>query len=404
MSLCELDCRHAKPSAKAYKLKDREGLYLDIRPTGKRIWRQRYKIGGKEKVLTHGAYPAVSLVKAREKRNAAKEKISQGIDPGLIKQQDKRLEKYESAQTFELVAREWLDEYKTRWAERTHDITLSRLEKNVFPFLGNMPVSKITPPLIFACVRKIEERKTNELARRVLRAIGQVFRYAVVTGRAESDQTKDLRGALFPHRSGHFASISIEELPELLHKLNLNTGRLYRQTTIAMWLMIFTFVRTSELLEARWEEFDLDKAEWHIPAERMKMKLPHFVPLSKQVVTLLRELETITKKPELTDPRYPAFVFPSITRRSKPLSNTTLLMALRRMGYYRRMTGHGFRALAMSTIKEKLGYRHEVVDRQLAHLAKSKIDQAYDRAQFIDERKVMMQNWSDFVETISTFE
>ncbi len=266
MALSDLECRHAKPQSSPYKLRDSNGLYLEVRSSGTKIWRQRYKICGKEKLLTHGNYPAVSLVQAREKRDAARADIAGGINPNQIKREQKILAKYASAQTFELVAREWLQEFKARWADRTHDNTLSRLEKNVFPAIGNMPISEVTPPMIYACVRKIEVRKTNELARRVLRAIGQVFRYAVVTGRAQSDQTRDLRGALFPHRAGHFASITIEELPELLQKLKLNTGRLQRPTMIAMWLMILTFVRTSELLEATWEEVNLEKAEWRIPA------------------------------------------------------------------------------------------------------------------------------------------
>ncbi len=400
MALSDLDCRHAKPQSSPYKLRDSSGLYLEVRSSGTKIWRQRYKICGKEKLLTHGNYPAVSLVQAREKRDAARADIAGGINPNQIKREQKILAKYASAQTFELVAREWLQEYKSRWADRTHDNTLSRLEKNVFPFFGKMPVSEITPPMIYACVRRIEERKTNELARRVLRAIGQVFRYAVVTGRAESDKTRDLKGALFPHRPGHFAAITIEELPELLRKLNVNTGRLYRQTTIAMWLMILTFVRTSELLEARWDEVNFDRAEWRIPPERMKMKSAHTVPLSKQAIALLRELETISRKRVESVGLSPNYLFPSFTRRDKPMSNTTLLMALRRMDYYRRMTGHGFRALAMSTIKERLGYRHEVVDRQLAHLPKGKVNQAYDRADFLGERKVMMQQWADYIDEV----
>lgn len=397
MSLTELKCRHASPRGKAYRLNDADGLFLDVRPSGKRVWRQRCYLNGLEKILTIGNYPSFSLVKAREKRDAVREEIAAGQDPCAAVQESKQLAKYVNAQTFELVACEWLEAYKARWIEKHYQTMLSRLERHVFPSLGRMPVSKITPPMIYACVRKIEERNSNELARRVLNIISQVFRYAVVTGRAQSDQTKDLRGALIPYSKGHFAAISVDELPELLQKLRSNEARLLRPTMIAMWLMLLTFVRTSELLQARWEEIDLEKAVWRIPAERMKMRKPHIVPLATQAVTLLWELETKTKRPD--DWVLPNYVFPSVTRRGKPLSSTCLLMALRRMGYYKRMTGHGFRALAMSAIKEKLGYRHEVVDRQLAHVPKNNVDKAYDRAEFRDERAVMMQDWADYIDS-----
>lgn len=401
MPLSELDCRHAKPRPKAYRMNDSEGLYLDVRPTGKRYWRQRYRTDGKEKILTLGSYPELSLVKAREKRDAAKQEIRGGIDPSSVKQQNKRLAKYKAAQTFALVAKEWHAEYKDRWSVRHAHNLISRLEQNVFPFIGSMPISQITPPMIFACVRKIEERKNCELANRVLQIIGQVFRYAVTTGRAEHDMTKDLKGALRRYGKNHFASIEIDELPELIKKLNKNEARLYRQTMIAMFLMLLTFVRTSELIEARWSEFDLEKAEWNVPAERMKMRHPHFVPLSKQAVSFLIELQTITGTARQGDSDRPDYIFPSITNKRRPMSNTTILMALRRFGYYRKMTGHGFRSLAMSAIKEKLGYRHEVVDRQLAHLPRNKVDQAYDRAKFLPERVTMMQDWADYIDQIS---
>lgn len=398
MPLTELECRHAKPLSKPYKIVDAEGLYLDVRTTGKKVWRQRYMMNGREKILTHGRYPQVSLVKAREKRNEAKESLSKGQDPTHIKLEEKHLAQYKAGQTNEVVALEWLEAYRTTWSEKHYETIKSRLECNVFPMLGSFPMSDTTPPMIFACVQTVERRRGSEVALRVLNYVSQYYRYGVRTGRALADPTRDLRGGLKPAQRSHFASIKVEELPDLLEKMRSNSARLLRPTMIAMWLMLLTFVRTKELLHAQWPEFDLEKGEWHIPAERMKMRKPHFVPLPKQAVALLRELETLTMRRETEVTSQPQYLFPSVTRRGQPLSNTSLLMALRRMGYYKRMTGHGFRALAMSAIKEQLGYRHEVVDRQLAHEPRNSIDKAYDRADFKAERKVMMQDWANYID------
>ena len=228
----------------------------------------------------------------------------------------------------------------------------------------------ITPPHIYACLQKIEERGAHEMARRALQMCGQVFRYAVVTGRVETDMTRDLKGSLKKFKRGHFASIEVDELPALVKKINNNDKRLFKQTTLTLKMMLLTFVRTNELIEATWDEFNFEKAVWNIPAERMKMREPHVVPLAKQTLEILQELKEMNSNRK--------FVFPSIFRPHKHTSDGTILSALKRLGYQNKMTGHGFRSLAMSTIKEKLGYQHEVVDRQLAHLPRSKIDRAYD--------------------------
>ena len=236
-------------------------------------------------------------------------------------------------------------------------------------------------------LRKIEDRVAHESTRRALQYCGQVFRYAIVTERAERDITADLRGALRPFKRGHYAAFEADDLPEFLEALERNDARLFPQTRAATRLLLLTFVRTSELIEAAWAEFKLDECEWIIPAERMKMRRPHIVPLSRQAVAILRELKALTG--------YGAWVFPNQIHSQKHMSNATVLGALKRLGYKGRMTGHGFRALAMSAIKERLGYRHEVVDRQLAHAPGSKVDAAYDRAKFLDERRRMMQDWAD---------
>ncbi len=387
-------CRNAKPKAKSYKIFDAGGLYLEITPTGSRYWRLKYHILGKEKRLSLGAYPLTPLIEAREKRDKAKKSIERFIDPSLERQEEKRIAKVKAAQTFELVAREWHKLNFKTWSLSHANNIIYRLEKEVFPQIGHLPMTAITPPLIYACLQKIEDRGAHEMARRALQMCGQVFRYAVVTGRADTDMTRDLKGSLKKFTRGHFASIDVDELPALVRKINNNDARLFKQTTLTLKMMLLTFVRTSELIEATWDEFNFEKAVWNIPAERMKMREPHIVPLSKQTLEILEELK------EMNGSR--KYVFPSIFRPEKPTSNGAILSALKRLGYKNKMTGHGFRSLAMSTIKEKLGYQHEVVDRQLAHLPRSKIDKAYDRAKFLPQRKQMMQEWANYIDELNS--
>jgi integrase len=393
MSLCDLDCRHAKPKDKAYRLTDSGGLYLDVMPTGKRIWRYRYKFYGKEKLLTIGPYPTNSLLKARDKRDAARAALDNGIDPAQQKQEQKKLARFQQAQTVELVALDWHQYNYDTWTPKHAGHILNRLKQNVFPVIGNQPIVSLTVQHILACLRKIEDRGSPYMARRVLQIMGQVMRYAVVTGRAERDITTDLKGSLKRYKKGHYAAISSDALPQLLKAIDQNEPRLFRQTIFAIRLIMLTFVRTSELINATWDEFDLDKAMWTIPAPRMKMRVAHCVPLSRQVMIILSEL-----KERYGEERY---ILPSSVRGNKPISNNTILKGLGRLGYEKTMTGHGFRALAMSTIKEKLDYRHEVVDRQLAHLPRSVVDQAYDRAQFLPERTRMMQEWADYIDHLN---
>lgn len=390
MSLCDLDCRHAKPKDKAYRLTDANGLYLDVMPTGKRIWRYRYRIHGKEKLLTIGPYPANSLVTARDKRDRAQQALTDGIDPAQAKQDQKKLDRFKQAQTVELVALDWHQYTYDTWTPKHAGHILNRLKQNVFPFIGTNPISSLTVQHILACLRKIEDRGSPYMARRVLQIMGQVMRYAVVTGRAERDITTDLKGALKKYRKGHYAAISSDELPELIKAIEKNRPRLFPQTIFAIKLILLTFVRTSELINSTWDEFDLNKAIWIIPAQRMKMRVEHRVPLSKQTIAILAELQELYGRT--------GYILPSSVRRDQPISNNTILKGLGRLGYTKTMTGHGFRALAMSTIKEKLGYRHEVVDRQLAHLPRNAIDQAYDRALFLPDRMKMMQDWADYID------
>jgi len=394
MSLTNTKCQNAKyTEGGTNKLTDGNGLYLHLMPSGAKVWRQKYRFGGKENTLTHGPYPLVALQEARDKRDEARKMLLAGNDPSMVKKDKKLAAAANAATTFELVAREWHELNKEHWSKRYADTILQRFESGVFPYFGKRPIADITAPHLLDAMRRIERRGATEVAHRTLQICGQVFRYAIVTGRMSRNPSPDLRGALRPTKHGHYATIDSKELPDFLRVLAENDVRLYAQTRHAVRMLMLTFVRTRELIESKWPEFDFENAEWIVPAERMKMKKAHIVPLSKQALDILRELKELNGKRE--------YVFASEARPRQHMSNNTILSALGRLGYKGRMTGHGFRALAMTTIKEKLGYRHEVVDRQLAHAPASKVAAAYDRAKFLDERKVMMQEWADYLDKIA---
>ena len=394
MLLTNTRCKNAKyGEGDSNKLSDGGGLYLHLKPSGAKIWRQRYRFGGKENTLTHGPYPLLSLQEARDKREEARKTLLAGNDPAQVKKDHKLAATINAAMTFELVAREWHELNKDHWSPRYSMDILHRLESGAFPHFGSRPIADVTTPHLLDAMRRIEKRGASEVARRTLQFCGQIFRYAIMTGRLTRNPATDLRGALRPSKHEHFASLDTRELPEFLRVLDYNNVRLYPQTRHAIRMLMLTFVRTRELIESKWPEFDLDNAEWIIPAERMKMRKVHIVPLSKQAVKILREMKEINGNRE--------YVFASEARPRQHMSNNTILFALKRLGYQGRMTGHGFRALAMTTIKEKLKYRHEVVDRQLAHAPRNKVDAAYDRASFLDERQKMMQDWSDYLDKVA---
>lgn len=392
MKLTKKACDNAKPKEKPYKLADGGGLYLQITPQGGLYWRLKYRFGGKEKLLALGTYPLISLAEAREKRATAKKQLAAGVDPSSVKQEEKRQNVLNAENTFEAVAREWHQHNLEKWSYNHAQTILRRLEMDVFPSIGKTPLKNIAAPDVLKMVRDIEKRGAHEMARRAVQVCGQVFRYAIVTGRAANNPAGDMRGALKPVKKGHYAALEAKDLPEFLSKLHRNDARLFPLTRQAVELLMLTFVRTSELIKAKWEEFDFQEKRWIIPAERMKMRQAHIVPLSKQVLAILDDIKR--QNPDR------GYVFPAQTDPRGHMSNNTILFALGRMGYRGKATGHGFRALAMSTIKEKLGYRHEVVDRQLAHAHRNTVDAAYDRAKFLDERKVMMQEWADYLDAV----
>jgi integrase len=385
--LTEAAIRKAKTPAKPTKLSGERGLYLLCTPSGGKWWRFKYRYAGKEKLLSLGTYPEVSLAKAREDREEARRQLAAGVDPSGARQEAKRQRVEATANNFEGIAREWLENVKPGWAAIYHGDTVKRFEAFVFPLIGRRPIASITTSELLPLVRKIEARGTLVTAHKVLRACRQVFAYAIASGRCERNPAADLRGALrsLP-RPKHMAALSASELPTFLRKIEDYDGE--TQTKLALRLLALTFVRTTELRGATWAEVDLDRAEWTIPAERMKTKTPHHVPLSAQAVEAFRELQRMNGKwPWIFAGRAP----------SKPMSKDTILFAIYRLGYHSRMTGHGFRALASTTLNE-MSYRPDVIERQLAHTEKNAIRAAYHRSQYLDERKAMMQAWADHLD------
>jgi integrase len=401
-ALTALQVKNAKPREKPYKLFDGGGLYLEVAPTGSRIWRLKYRqLNGKENRLSFGPYPEITLQEARERRLEARKLLFNGVDPAKYRDDVKRRATEQAANTFEKIAREWYATKVPTWSARTAKNMIQRLEADIFPEIGSRPIDELKHRDIITTLRKIEERGAAEIAHRLKAVCKRIFSYAIQCGLTDRNLVVDMTDVLKTRRASHFAAIDADELPAFLGSLERNEARMFQPTRIALRLMLLVFVRTSELIETPWSEINLEKCEWIIPWKRMKRgKLTvnpdmtnHHICLSRQACELLRELHAITGKGK--------YLFPNQRDHQRPISNNTILVALERMGYKGRMTGHGFRALAMSTIKERLGYRHEVVDRQLAHAPKDKVASAYDRAQFLAERGRMMQDWADYIDSVT---
>jgi len=394
MALTDLACKHAKlKDSKAIKLFDAGSLYLHVMPNGSKYWRYEYRFNGKRKLLAIGIYPKVSIGEARKRRDEAKELLAKDIDPSLAKQQRKQLAVIDQGNTFESIARSWIEHMKDSWSPITTKHTTRRLEMNLYPQIGKAAMKDITPQILLAAMRKIEARGAHEIARRLLQICGQIFRYAIINGIVDHNPVPDLKGGLKPKKTNHYAAIEAKELPGFMQALERNDARLYNQTRLAIKFLMLTFVRTSEMIESKWDEIDWDEKEWRIPAERMKMRKPHIVPLARQTLAILKELREANI--------HSSWIFPNMAHPRKNMSNNTVLYALKRMGYGGRMTGHGFRALAMTTLKERLNYPHDIIDRQLAHAARNKVDAAYDRAQFLQQRRKMMQDWANYVDAMA---
>ena len=384
--LTDTSIKTAKPKEKAYKLTDSGGLFLLVNPNGSRWWRFRYRIDGKEKLISFGVYPEVTLKEARERRDNSRKMIRDGIDPSEAKKAQKA--SASGADSFESIAREWFEKFSKTWTLSHGARILRRLERDIFPWIGKRPIVEVKAPEILTVLRRIEERGAVETAHRASQNCGQIFRYAVATGRAERDPSGDLKGAIPPTKQRHHASITDpKEIGALLRAIDAYEGGLI--VRCALKLAPLVFVRPGELRKAQWSEIDWDKSEWVIPAERMKMREKHIVPLSRQSLEILWELQPLTG-----DGKY---MFPSPRSSDRPMSDNAILSALRRMGYTGdQMTGHGFRSMA-STLLNEQGWHRDAIERQLAHAERDSIRAAYNYAEHLPERRRMMQSWAAYL-------
>jgi integrase len=390
MPLSDIKIRNAKSNHKPYKLTDGGGLYILIKPTASKLWQLKYRYMGKERTFSVGAYPLVGAAEAREIRDNVKKLLRNGIDPTQHRRVTKQQKMVACENTFEAVARRWLSVKKTTEAA-TIQRSLRRLELHAFPRIGCRPIGEIKTIEIANCLEAIERKGINETAHTIKQLIQQVFRYAIRRGIIEHNPAGDLRDILGHVPVKNRACVPPAELPALLQAMETYKGN--GLTRSAMWLLALTFVRTRELIEARWEEIDWDRQEWHIPAARMKMRNPHFVPLSRQAMEIFKELHKITGNH--------GFIFFSPANKDKHLSNNAVLSALKWMGYKKRMTGHGFRALASTILNEQRQYHPDIIERQLAHADKNEVRAAYNRAEYLLERKKMMQDWADFLDSVA---
>jgi integrase len=391
MQLTDVAVRNAQPKHRPYKLTDQQGLYLLVNRAGK-YFRFDYRFGGKRKTLSLGVYPDVKLKRAREKHGEARKLLENGIDPLHHKKQTKNMLSELAANNFEAVAREWFVKNKHTWTEGHSRTIDTRLRLNVFPWLGGQPIASITAAELLAVLRRVESRGAIETAHRIKQICGQVFRYAIATGRADRDPSADLRGALSPVKSKRMATITDpEKIGELMRAIDGYEGHFI--TKCALRFAPLVFVRPGELRHAEWSEINFDTAEWKIPAEKMKMRNPHIVPLSRQAAVVLQELQPLTGRGR--------YVFPSLRSSERPMSNNTVLAALRRMGYAREeMSGHGFRSMA-STLLNEQGWNRDAIERQLAHAEGNGVRAAYNYAEFLPERRKMMQAWADYLDILA---
>lgn len=392
MALTDTKIKQAKPQNKDYKLADEKGLFLLVKTTGAKYWRHKYRFLGKEKLLALGVYPEVSLKEARRRRDEARQLLDRQIDPSQQKKALKLSQVTSHANTFEAIANEWLEREKGNWSPAHTKKQQWLLEKNLFPYLGTAPISEITPPALLAALRRIESRGALETTRRAKQVAGQIFRYAVATGRAERDPSADLKGALKTPVTSHFAAITEPKaVGKLLTILEGYSGT--PTVKAALNLAPLVFVRPGELRQMEWCEVDLDKAEWQIPASKMKMNQPHIVPLSKQAVAILEEQQLLTGRWR--------YVFPSERSKQRPMSENALNAAMRRMDIPKtEMTAHGFRAMARTLLDEELGFAHHLIEHQLAHEVKDPLGRAYNRTQHLPQRSEMMQKWANFLDSL----
>jgi integrase len=390
MKLTDIKVRTVKPAAKPMKLFDGGGLYLEVSPKGGKWWRLKYRYGGKEKRLSLGVYPDVSLKDARERRDEMRKWLANGIDPSEHRKALQAADHTHHANSFEVIGREWFAKNSEKWVSSHGDKIIRRLERDIFPFIGNMPIIKITAPQVLAALTRIEQRGTLETARRALTNCSQIFRYAVATGRTERDITADLRGSLTPFRSNHFSAVTEpKQAAELLRMIDD-----YQGTSVvhcALRLAPLVFVRPGELRTAQWADIDFNKAQWRYLVT--KTQTEHIVPLARQALEILQEIYPMTK--------HSRYVFPSARTDERPMSDNAILAAMRRMGIRKEeMTGHGFRAMARTILDEVLGFRPDFIEHQLAHSVRDPNGRAYNRTAHLAERRKMMQAWADYLDEL----
>lgn len=376
-----------KPKEKIFKLTDGGGLYLQVNPNGSKYWRMKYRYAGKEKKLSFGIYPDISLAEARTKRDEARKVLANDKDPGEVKKAEQLAKRLSVTNTFEAIALEWYNAKISGWSKNYADYVKRAFKNNVFPYLGSQPVNEIKPLELLSVLQRMEKRGAPELASKVRQRCSEVFRYAIVTGRAEYNPAADLGSALQSHVKQHYPFLTAAELPEFLHKLSSYSGSLI--TLLATRLLMLTGLRTVELRLAEWGEIDFNNSIWEIPKTRMKMKRPHVVPLSTQSLGALRRLEELTGAYQL--------IFAGRNDVNKAMSEASINMVLKRIGYDKRATGHGFRH-TMSTILHEQGFNTAWIEMQLAHVDKNSIRGTYNHAQYLESRREMMQWYADYID------
>jgi len=387
--LTDTGIKRAKTTERAYSMGDGGGLYLWVKPTGGKLWRWSYRFEGKEKLMSFGKYPDISLALARDRHAEARRLLATGIDPMAQRKIEKKVQKVSSENSFQSVYARWLEYWQEGKSPRHVDSVRRRMAADILPCLGARPIARIEAPELVAMANAIQDRGARDIAKRALETVGQVFRYGIAHGLATRNPATEIRPSdiLKSIPKTNYARIDAKELPTLLRRIEVYQGK--QVTRLAMKLMAMTFVRTTELIEAKWTEFDLENSRWDIPTERMKMRTPHIVPLARQALEVLEMLRELTGSGE--------WLFPGDFNAAQPMSNNTILKALERMGYKGRMTGHGFRGLA-STILHEQGYAHDHIELQLAHAPRNAVSAAYNHALYLEPRTRMMRDWADFLE------
>ena len=391
MPLTQVQCKNAKPKSKTYRLFDEKGLYLEVTHKAQKWWRLKYRFNGKEKRISLGVFPEVGLKEVRDLRDDARQQLRNNVDPSAVRKIQKQNNITTSGNAFEVIAREWHARQTNVWSESYADDVLRRLETNTFPIIGEIPIGEVTAADMLDMLRRMEKRGIGETTYRIRAVCSQIFRYAIATGRAEGNPAADLVGSLTPRKRNHFATITDpDKIGQLLRAIDSYEGNII--TKISLQLAPYVFVRPGELRHAEWSEIDFKDKLWRIPPEKMKKRIGHVVPLAKQSISLLKEIKPFTGNGH--------YIFPSYRTSSRPMSENTINGALRRLGYTKEeMTGHGFRAMASTRLNE-MGWDSDIIERQLAHIEKNKVRGAYNHAEFISDRRKMMQSWADYLDVL----